>query len=75
MVVKYFFLIPINTHLTDAVVMPREVDISLNERDFILRALNENVRLDGRSLEDFRPLEITFGEEYGVADVRLGKTR
>ncbi|MCJ1334336.1 hypothetical protein MMC10_011045 [Thelotrema lepadinum] len=55
--------------------MPREAEISLNEREFILRALGENVRLDGRTLEDLRPLELSFGDEYGVADVRLGKTR
>ena len=55
--------------------MPREAEISLNEREFILRALGENVRLDGRSLEDLRHLEVSFGEESGMADVRLGKTR
>jgi exosome complex component RRP45 len=55
--------------------MPREADISINEREFVLKALEEKIRLDGRSLEDFRPLQVTFGEEFGVADVQLGKTR
>ena len=55
--------------------MPREVDVSLNELNFVLRALDENTRLDGRSLEETRQPEITFGDESGVADVRLGKTR
>jgi len=55
--------------------MPREAEISLNEREFIKRALKEQIRLDKRTLDAFRPLELTFGDEYGVADVQLGKTR
>ena len=55
--------------------MPREAEPSINERAFILEALQENIRLDGRPLDAFRELQITFGEEYGVADVQLGKTR
>ena len=55
--------------------MPREAEISVNEREFIQQALLENTRLDGRSFDAFRPLELTFGDEYGVADVQLGKTR
>ncbi|KAK4894524.1 hypothetical protein LTR28_002029, partial [Elasticomyces elasticus] len=55
--------------------MPREAEISTNERDFIRQALRENIRLDGRALDAFRDIELSFGDEYGVADVRLGKTR
>lgn len=55
--------------------MPREAEISTIERDFIQQALQEQIRLDGRAFDAFRPLELTFGAEYGVADVRLGKTR
>ena len=55
--------------------MPREVESSLNERQFFTRALQDNIRLDGRSFDQFRPLELEFGDQYGVADVRLGKTR
>ncbi|KAF2763310.1 exoribonuclease [Pseudovirgaria hyperparasitica] len=55
--------------------MPRETEVSLNERDFILKALSEQVRLDGRKFDAFRSLELSFGQEYGVADVKLGKTR
>ncbi|KAF2735927.1 exoribonuclease [Polyplosphaeria fusca] len=55
--------------------MPRETEISVNERAFIQQALQENLRLDGRAFDAFRPLELTFGDEYGVADVQLGKTR
>ena len=55
--------------------MPREAEISVNERAFIEQALQENVRLDGRAFDAFRPLDLTFGDEYGVADVKLGNTR
>ncbi|KAF2634610.1 hypothetical protein P280DRAFT_234827 [Massarina eburnea CBS 473.64] len=55
--------------------MPREAEISVNEREFIQKALQENIRRDGRDFDAFRPLELTFGDEYGVADVQLGKTR
>jgi len=55
--------------------MPREAEISVNERAFIQEALQENVRLDGRAFDAFRSLELSFGDEYGVADVKLGKTR
>lgn len=55
--------------------MPRETEPSLNERSFVLQALRENIRLDGRALDAFRHMELSFGDEYGVADVRLGKTR
>ncbi len=55
--------------------MPREVEPSLNERAFILQALQEGIRIDGRPLAAFRNLELSFGEEYGVVDVTLGKTR
>ncbi|MCJ1316741.1 hypothetical protein MMC15_002062 [Xylographa vitiligo] len=55
--------------------MPREAEPSLNERAFVLKALRENIRIDGRALDAFRDINVAFGEEYGVADVRLGKTR
>ena len=53
--------------------MPREAEPSINERAFILEALQENIRLDGRPLDAFRELHIAFGEEYGVADVQLAR--
>lgn len=47
----------------------------MNERQFFQRALQENLRIDGRAFDQFRALELEFGDEYGVVDVRLGKTR
>jgi exosome complex component RRP45 len=55
--------------------MPREAEISNNERDFIKQALQDQIRLDNRAFDAFRKLELAFGDEYGVADVQLGKTR
>jgi len=55
--------------------MPKELDPSSNEKLFILDALKQGLRLDGRDFDSFRPLELAFGREYGLADVRLGKTR
>lgn len=58
-----------------ALKMPREADPSTNARAFLLSALRENLRLDSRSFDEYRPINLSFGDEYGVADVRLGKTR
>jgi exosome complex component RRP45 len=55
--------------------MPREAEPSLNEKQFFAKALQENIRLDGRAFDQYRALELEFGPELGVADVQLGKTR
>lgn len=55
--------------------MPREAEPSLNERAFILQALQEDVRLDGRAIDAFRDVQLSFGEDYGVVDVTMGNTR
>lgn len=55
--------------------MPREAEPSLNEKAFVLQAIEDKKRLDGREFDEYRPLELTFGDEHGVADVKLGKTR
>ena len=55
--------------------MPREAEPSVNEKAFVLQALRENIRIDGRGLNTFRDLTLTFGDESGVVDVKLGNTR
>lgn len=55
--------------------MPRDAEPSLSEKTFVAKALDEGLRLDNRKFEQFRPLELTFGDEFGVADVKCGKTR
>lgn len=54
--------------------MPREVEPSNNAKAFVLEALRENLRIDGRALDAFRPIDLAFGSEYGLATVRMGKT-
>lgn len=58
-----------------ACAMSKENPLAVPEREFILEALEQNVRLDGRRADDIRPLDISFGEEYGHVKVQLGKTR
>lgn len=55
--------------------MPREADLSNVERSFILEALDQNIRLDGRALDQFRTLDISFEQDYGACAVTLGKTK
>lgn len=56
--------------------MPREAEPSLSEKTFVSEALRQGLRLDNRKLDEFRPLQLSLGhDEYGVADVRCGKTR
>ncbi|XP_066321766.1 exosome complex component RRP45A-like isoform X1 [Miscanthus floridulus] len=47
---------------------------TVNERDFIERALQSDLRVDGRHSFDFRKLKITFGREDGSSEVQLGET-
>ncbi|KAJ5103118.1 Exoribonuclease phosphorolytic domain 1 [Penicillium argentinense] len=54
--------------------MSKEAPLSVSERQFILEALRQDARLDGRGPDQFRPLSITFGEEYGHVKLQLGKT-
>ncbi|KAJ5387199.1 Exoribonuclease phosphorolytic domain 1 [Penicillium cosmopolitanum] len=54
--------------------MSKEAPLSNAERDFILEALREDVRLDGRNPDQFRPLSVSFGDEYGHVKLQLGKT-
>lgn len=55
--------------------MPREAEPSNNEKTFILDALVEKYRLDGRSFDQFRDINISFGEAFGSVTVQLGRTR
>lgn len=55
--------------------MAKEIEISTSEAKFILEALKQNNRLDGRSFDQFRDVEISFGKEYGDVTVKMGNTR
>lgn len=56
-------------------IMSREAALSVAEREFIFEALRQDTRLDGRQPDQFRPLNVSFGEEYGHVKLQLGKTR
>uniref|UniRef100_UPI00358F1B66 exosome complex component RRP45 n=1 Tax=Myxine glutinosa TaxID=7769 RepID=UPI00358F1B66 len=53
----------------------KETPLSNCEREFVLLALREKKRLDGRQTYDYRKVKIAFGTEYGCCVVELGKTR
>ncbi|CAJ0645592.1 3916_t:CDS:2 [Entrophospora sp. SA101] len=55
--------------------MVKELEISNNERQFILKAIIEGYRIDNRRKSDFRKLNISFGQEFGKSEVTLGSTR
>lgn len=53
----------------------RETPLSNCERAFLLRAITDKKRIDGRQTYDYRNIKISFGTEYGCCIVELGKTR
>lgn len=54
--------------------MPREIEPSVNQKEFLLAALAEGKRLDGRLPLEMRKIELEFGEEMGWCTCHLGKT-
>ncbi|XP_078441506.1 exosome complex component RRP45A-like [Wolffia australiana] len=48
--------------------------ISVNERKFIVQALQSGIRIDGRGPFEYRRLTIKFGKEDGQSEVQLGQT-
>eukprot|EP00088_Acartia_fossae_P006253 TRINITY_DN1288_c0_g1_i1.p1 TRINITY_DN1288_c0_g1~~TRINITY_DN1288_c0_g1_i1.p1 ORF type:complete len:408 (+),score=92.95 TRINITY_DN1288_c0_g1_i1:43-1266(+) len=53
----------------------RETPISTCEKGFLLEALWEGKRIDGRSTLETRDLDIVYGLDWGSVQVTLGKTR
>ncbi|XP_053556790.1 exosome complex component RRP45 isoform X1 [Bombina bombina] len=53
----------------------KETPLSNCERAFLLQAITEKKRLDGRQTYDYRNIKITFGTDYGCCIVDLGKTK
>ncbi|XP_052863612.1 uncharacterized protein LOC128270251 [Anopheles cruzii] len=53
----------------------KETVLSNNEKSFVQRAILESIRVDGRKLDEFRRLRISFGSEWGLVHVVLGETR
>ncbi|AAS50242.1 AAL124Wp [Eremothecium gossypii ATCC 10895] len=55
--------------------MAKAIEISTSESAFILEALRQNLRLDGRTFDQFRDVEIELGSEYGDVTITMGKTK
>ncbi|KAI9313803.1 ribosomal protein S5 domain 2-type protein [Dichotomocladium elegans] len=55
--------------------MVKDLDPSINETNFLLKALEEKQRVDGRGIYDVRSIQIKFGSDFGQANVQLGRTR
>ncbi|KAI8387272.1 ribosomal protein S5 domain 2-type protein [Blakeslea trispora] len=55
--------------------MVKELPPSVNETAFLLEALRQGRRVDGREIYDMRSIEITLGSDYGYVEVQLGRTR
>jgi len=53
----------------------KDLPLSNLENAFILAALGESRRMDGRAPYDVRNLMLNFGRDYGCAQVTLGDTR
>jgi exosome complex component RRP45 len=54
--------------------MPREIEPPAVQKAFLLEALAEGKRLDGRLPLEQRPVSLSFGAELGSVECRLGKT-
>ncbi|KAI8336271.1 ribosomal protein S5 domain 2-type protein [Chlamydoabsidia padenii] len=55
--------------------MVKNSDPSVNENEFLLAALKEQKRTDGRGIYDVRSIDLVFGSDYGQVQVQLGRTR
>ena len=53
----------------------KELILSAVEREFILKAIGERKRLDGRQAYDVRRMNIRFGVDSGCCIVDLGETK
>ncbi|GJQ10452.1 hypothetical protein GpartN1_g2243.t1 [Galdieria partita] len=53
----------------------RDEPVSLLEKNFALEALQADIRVDGRKLDEARLVNFEFGSQYGTVTVRLGKTK
>lgn len=56
--------------------MPRLMDLSISEKEFIHSLLHDNAtRLDGRQFDQLRPISIQFGSSLGNVQVSWGNTK
>uniref|UniRef100_A0A1A9UZH8 Exosome complex component RRP45 n=1 Tax=Glossina austeni TaxID=7395 RepID=A0A1A9UZH8_GLOAU len=53
----------------------KETPLSLCEKNFVIQAIKQNQRLDGRLNDEFRSLKINYGSDWGSVIVALGETK
>ncbi|XP_005186893.2 exosome complex component RRP45 [Musca domestica] len=53
----------------------KETPLSTCEKNFIIQAIKQNQRLDGRKNDEFRNIKINYGAEWGSVLVALGETK
>lgn len=54
----------------------KDTPLSTDEHTFILNTIEQSaLRLDARSLLDYRKVKIKFGETYGHAEISIGDTK
>jgi len=51
------------------------MNLSLNERQFILEAIDQQMRVDGRGILECRPISVNYGVKFGQVEVSLGNTK
>ncbi|KAA1093484.1 hypothetical protein PGTUg99_021809 [Puccinia graminis f. sp. tritici] len=69
------FLSSIPTSQQQTIIMVREAQASIVEREFLLQALKEGTRIDQRALLEQRPVSLSFAEDGHSVDCSLGNTR
>ncbi|KIM32673.1 hypothetical protein M408DRAFT_312853 [Serendipita vermifera MAFF 305830] len=55
--------------------MPRPTSPSIPEKEFLVSAIQQSLRLDGRPLTTLREPQLIFGSELGWVECVMGKTR
>ena len=53
----------------------KELMLSTLEKEFILKAIAERTRLDGREANTHRDIRVSFGEDHGCCFVNIGETK
>uniref|UniRef100_A0A1B0GAB0 Exosome complex component RRP45 n=2 Tax=Glossina morsitans morsitans TaxID=37546 RepID=A0A1B0GAB0_GLOMM len=53
----------------------KETPLSLCEKNFVIQAIKQNQRLDGRNNDELRSLRINYGSDWGSVIVALGETK
>uniref|UniRef100_A0A1A9W695 Exosome complex component RRP45 n=1 Tax=Glossina brevipalpis TaxID=37001 RepID=A0A1A9W695_9MUSC len=53
----------------------KETPLSPCEKNFVIQAIKQNQRLDGRNNDEFRSLKINYGADWGSVIVALGETK